>query len=164
MNIIINNKEEMSSPTNSIFIKIPEPCFFHNTGGCYFSDGTPKSSKDCNFLHISVDYPVEKPQHLKIPCIYYHLQKNCTNEYCKYGHSELSENRWKRTFDCEYPGQYYALKCKWIRHQNNPNSNETNITSSSKIISKEPLTEDKIEKILRNSSIGDYFKKDIYTA
>jgi len=157
MNIIINNKEEMSSPVNSIFIKIPEPCFFHNTGGCYFSDGTPKSSKDCNFLHISVDYPVEKPQHLKIPCIYYHLQKNCTNEYCKYGHSELSENRWKRTFESEYPGQYYALKCKWSKNRNTTEE-------VSKIVSKDSLTQDKIEKILKNSSVGEYFKKDIYTA
>lgn len=144
----------MSSPSNSILSVLPEPCFFYNMGGCYHPDGRPKSAKDCNFLHIETDYPIEKPQHLKIPCVYYHLQKNCTNDYCKYGHCELSENRWKRAFGDDFPGEHYSLDCTWSRNVDEKILKQKKEEYSQ--IDGIPLTKSKIIDIIQRSGLQDY--------
>nr|QBK87393.1 MAG: hypothetical protein LCMAC201_03030 [Marseillevirus LCMAC201] len=89
--------------------KISKPCYFYNTGGCYHSDGTVKSAAECKYIHVKVTEPLEKPQHLKPPCKYYHLRGHCQNVYCVFGHSELSVERWKKYFFTHnYPGLRYT--------------------------------------------------------
>lgn len=89
--------------------KIQKPCYFYNTGGCYNDDGTPKSEDQCRYLHYKVNEPLEKPQHLKPPCKYYHLRRHCNNSYCVFGHAELSLDRWQKYFpNHEYPGHDYT--------------------------------------------------------
>jgi len=101
--------------------KINKPCYFYNTGGCYNIDGTEKKEEDCKYLHIKIIEPLEKPQHLKAPCKYYHLRGYCSNRYCIFGHSELSEDRWKKYFPSKnYPGVGYCKDFKLCFQQ--PNS------------------------------------------
>ncbi|KKL66009.1 hypothetical protein LCGC14_2149270 [marine sediment metagenome] len=89
--------------------KIQKPCYFYNTGGCYHSDGAVKSEAKCKYLHVKVNEPLEKPQHLKAPCKYYHLRGHCKNSYCVFGHSELSAERWEKYFPTHnYPGMEYT--------------------------------------------------------
>jgi len=95
--------------------KIQKPCYFYNTGGCYNSDGSPKSEQDCKYLHVKVIEPLEKPQHLKPPCKYYHLRKICNNSCCVFGHSELSYDRWTQYFPThEYPGKDYTRAEQYV--------------------------------------------------
>jgi len=106
--------------------KIQKPCYFYNTGGCYNDNGTPKSESDCKYLHCKINEPLEKPQHLKPPCKYYHLRKICTNNYCVFGHCELSYERWLQYFPThEYPGQDYTINNNHIWETNVENENET---------------------------------------
>lgn len=92
-----------------------EPCYFYNTGGCYHKDGREKTQKECQYLHIKLDSPMERPQHLKTPCRYYHLSGHCKNPYCRFGHSELPRYRWYRFFDSPYLGRGYSQACVWDR-------------------------------------------------
>ena len=101
--------------------KIQKPCYFFNTGGCYHSDGSVKSEADCKYLHVTVKEPLEKPQHLKPPCKYYHLRGHCKNAYCVFGHSEISADRWEKYFPTHpYPGPDYSRtdKFNWDGTQN----------------------------------------------
>ena len=83
------------------------PCYFYNTGGCYWGD-------KCKFNHIAIEKPMERPQSLRYPCMFYHLKGSCNNIYCIHGHSELSEKKWKKYFpQFQYPGVLYTLKCNW---------------------------------------------------
>lgn len=89
--------------------KINKPCFFYNTGGCYHDNGKEKTAIECKYLHVHVTEPLEKPQHLKPPCKFYHLRGSCTNPYCVFGHSELSKDRWHKYFPGhQYPGHGYG--------------------------------------------------------
>jgi len=100
--------------SQSLFNKSFLPCWFYNTGGCYDDYGNPKNQEHCKYLHIKLDHPMEKPQHLKIPCRYYHLYKKCLNACCTYGHCELSEQKWEKYFPTnKYPGQFYAMNYHW---------------------------------------------------
>ncbi len=95
--------------------KIHKPCYFYNTGGCYHSDGTVKTGEQCKYLHVKINEPLEKPQHLKPPCKFYHLRAHCKNLYCVFGHCELSTSRWTRFFPAHrYPGFDYTRRCIWI--------------------------------------------------
>ena len=90
------------------------PCFFYNTGGCYNKDGSVKTQDQCKYQHILVDYPMEKGQHLKAPCKYYHLRGFCKNPYCLFGHLELSNEKWGWYFPQHaYPGKNYSKNYKW---------------------------------------------------
>lgn len=101
--------------------KINKPCYFYNTGGCYWSD------TQCKFMHVLIDKPMEKPQDLKRPCIFYHLKKSCNNIYCNYGHVELSQKKWIRHFPgYQYPGILYSINCYWIKDNYKDNSLENN--------------------------------------
>jgi hypothetical protein len=89
--------------------KIHKACYFYNTGGCYHNDGRIKTAEECKYLHVSVSKPLEKPQHLKPPCKYYHLRGHCKDTFCVFGHSELSEERWHKYFSThQYPGINYT--------------------------------------------------------
>ncbi len=101
--------------------KIQEPCFFYNTGGCYNPDGSPKSEAECKYLHTQINKPVEKGQHLRAPCKYYHLRGECKNKLCLFGHIELSYQKWTWYFPNHfYPGKGYTHAgpfkkgCKWV--------------------------------------------------
>lgn len=95
--------------------KINKPCYFYNTGGCYNNDGSPKTADQCKYLHIKVDEPLEKPQHLKPPCKFYHLRRYCRNVWCIFGHAELSKERWEKYFPQHpYPGGGYGNKSEYV--------------------------------------------------
>ena len=91
------------------------PCYFYNTGGCYDAKGVPKPAAKCKFAHIKVRGVMSKPQHLKPPCKYYHLNKKCTNSYCIYGHTELTRHRWRQFFREKYPGPGYTQSYTWYK-------------------------------------------------
>lgn len=96
--------------------KINKPCYFYNTGGCYNSQGKLKSDGECKYLHVKVQEPLEKPQHLKAPCKFFHLRGCCKNPYCVFGHVELSKQRWEKYFSSKpYPGSGYSSN--YIRFQ-----------------------------------------------
>ena len=83
-----------------------EPCFFYNTGGC--------SKENCKYLHILTTRRLEKPQSIKTPCKYYHLERFCKDNGCRYGHVELKEYKWKKYFkNIVYPGEGYSDNCRW---------------------------------------------------
>ncbi len=113
--------------------KIQKPCYFFNTGGCYHSDGRIKTEQECKYLHVGINEPLEKPQHLKPACKYYHLRGHCKNPYCVFGHSELSSERWNKFFPTHiYPGSDYTKtdKFNWDGKQievQTPSSSETNV-------------------------------------
>ena len=95
--------------------KITKPCYFFNTGGCYHSDGRVKTEQECKYLHVKVKEPLEKPQHLKPPCKYYHLRGHCKNICCVFGHSELTPERWYKYFPSHiHPGSEYTKTSKFI--------------------------------------------------
>jgi hypothetical protein len=96
--------------------KINKPCYFYNTGGCFNPNGSLKSNNDCKYLHIKVNEPLEKPQHLKAPCKYYHLRGYCKNPYCAFGHIELSKHRWQKYFNNKiFPGENYTTNFIWLK-------------------------------------------------
>ena len=110
----------------------PNICYFYNTGGCYNSDGTVKSQGQCQYRHIKFNGPMEKPQHLKPPCKYYHIRKYCKDPYCVFGHSELTHERWPRYFPTHpYPGTNYSTsgKIKWVNTTTTEPSTEVMQTS-----------------------------------
>lgn len=88
-----------------------QPCFFFNTGGCFNKDGTVKTN--CKYKHVIVDYPIERPQHTKPPCKYFHLHKHCKNESCTFGHVELNQYNWEKYFARKWPGKGYSANCVW---------------------------------------------------
>lgn len=89
----------------SLFSFTVEPCFFHNMGGC--------ERDDCKYLHIRVDRIIEKPQDIKTPCKYYHLNGICKNVGCRYGHVQLAKYRWNNYFAKNYPGKNYNKDFIW---------------------------------------------------
>ena len=81
------------------------PCYFYNTGGCFHANGTVKESQECKYLHVKVDCPMEKPEHLRPPCRFYHLRGFCIKEDCMFGHSDITEKKWKYYFGtAPWPG------------------------------------------------------------
>lgn len=109
--------------------KIHQPCYFFNTGGCYHNDGRVKTGDECKYLHVKVQEPLEKPQHLKPPCKYYHLRGHCKNPYCIFGHSELTADRWKIFFPTHnYPGTNYIITNNFV--WNVPTHTEVDLENS----------------------------------
>jgi len=89
-------------------LKINEPCWFYNNGGCRHKDGTPKDSSECKYIHVFSNN-VTRPAHLNSskPCDKYNLEGSCRwNDQCKYSHRNLTEEEWKEV----YPGVPYDLK------------------------------------------------------
>ena len=89
-------------------IKIKEPCWFYNNGGCRNKDGSEKSADECKYLHNYSDN-VKRPPHLctKKPCDKYNLEGECKwHDNCKYSHRNLTVDEWSRF----YPGIPYTLK------------------------------------------------------
>lgn len=106
--------------------KIQKPCYFYNTGGCYKADGTLKSADECLYLHVRVDEPMKKPQHLKPPCKYFHLRKHCNNPYCMFGHTDLPKDRWLKYFPTHaYPGLDYSKRYHCIWHNKSDNTHSS---------------------------------------
>lgn len=88
-------------------IKINKPCYFYNTGGCFNKDGSIKDDCDCKYNHIYIDKPLDKPQHLRPPCKFYHLNKKCYNIYCSFGHIPLLLHKWYKSYpNIPYPERY----------------------------------------------------------
>jgi hypothetical protein len=96
----------MSLESYSIFSYSIEPCFFYNTGGC--------NREDCRYLHIYVNRRLEKPQEIKTPCRYYHLDHLCKDKGCRYGHVELKKYKWSKYFKKNFPGEGYGSQCQWL--------------------------------------------------
>lgn len=81
-------------------IKINEPCWFYNTGGCKNPDGSEKLEEDCKYQHTYSDN-VKKPIHLTVikPCDKFNLEGTCKwDENCKYSHRTLTETEWKQFY------------------------------------------------------------------
>lgn len=107
--------------------KINKPCFFFNTGGCFFSNGQVRPESHCKYRHIHVSSPIQKPQFYKFPCKYFHLSRQCKKFNCNFGHIELSPARWLKYFpDNKYPGKNYVTKFHHKWYSKNPNKNWIN--------------------------------------
>lgn len=101
------------------------PCYFYNTGGCYHHDGSEKTAKECLYEHVLLDFPMERPQHLRRPCRYYHLGGYCRDPFCSFGHNELLPDKWARYFGQEYPGRGYSHNCVWKQYQEDEQIKQT---------------------------------------
>lgn len=113
------NKSNITNVNNNNNNKVNRPCFFYNTGGCFHKNGFPKKDNECKYMHVKVDYPMEKGQHLRAPCKYFHLGRMCKNPSCMFGHTELSYEKWNWYFPNHfYPGKEYTVAtpgCQWLK-------------------------------------------------